>query len=451
MSNVFCYHDPDLNYHLSQVQKVSNCDNGYSYPAPAVQLSTGVKLAPANIVSQQYTAPVSYASTGISGSYQTPKITYAQQASTYQVQPAVTYQAQPPFSYLPAPVTPAARYLPSVASNYASFAKEAHGYATSEGLSTVSERPITPLTTYAQAPIIAKVTGSPLIARFSLAPSRTTYSAQNFGSQQSAVSTGSLAKASLNSYSNVHAGGPVVSQVYAAPRDIYTTSPDLRVQVQQPSYVTPGVQYSQTAAQAAQYSSSASQLGQTAYFTPGPSVQYAPAQYATGVQYASAVPAPAANQYALAAVSAPQYATQVQYSAPAVQYAVPAQKYVASTQYAAPAQYSVSQYNAPTVTQYNNQAVTQYSAPAVAQYAAPGVTSTQQYRAPAVAQYASPAVASVHQYTAPAVSSVQYPAHVSSVSHVSAPVAVAPLTKVGVPVKNVHTEFLDNYVSQTFY
>ncbi|KOB75395.1 Cuticular protein RR-2 motif 79 [Operophtera brumata] len=423
VSNVFCYHDPDLNYHLSQVQKVSNCDNGYSYPAPAVQLSTGVKLAPANIVSQQYAAPVAY-TPGYSGSYQAPKITYAQPAAAYQVQPTVTYQAQPGLSYLPAPVSPAATYLPSVASNYASF-KEQHGYATSDGLSTVSERPITPLATYAQAPIIAKVTGSPLIARFSLAPSRTTYTAQNFGTQQSAVSTGSLAKASLNSYSNVHAGGPVVSQVYAAPRDIYTASPDLRVQAQQTGYVTPGVQYSQTVAQAAQ--SSASQSGQTAYFTPGPGIQYAPAQYSTGVQYAAAVSAPAVSQYAAAVSAAPQYTTQVQYSAPAIQYAAPAQRYVAQTQYAAPAQYSVSQYNAPTVTQYNSQAVTQYSAPA-AQYAAP-VTPVQQYRAPAVAQY-SPAVASIQQYTAPAVSSVQYPAvsHVSSVSHVSAPVAV-PLTK----------------------
>lgn len=458
MSNVFCYHDPDLNYHLSQVQKVSNCDKGYSYPAPAVQLSNGIKSA--NIVSQ-YAAPA-YAYNGYSGAYQAPKITYAQQA--YRAQPAVTYHTQPAASYLPAqsapsyltaqvsqpsatylpaPVAqpsttylparlaqpsasylpvpeaqPTTQFLPSVASNYALFTKEVHGYATSDGLSTVSERPITPQATYAQAPIIAKVTGSPLIARFALAPARTTYSAQNFA-QQSSVS-GSLAKSSLNSYSN--AGGPVVSQVYAAPRERYTTSQELRVV--QPGYTTPGVQYSQSAAQTAQQSSYASQ-GQT-YVTQGSAVQYAPAQYATGVQYASAVsPAPAVTQYASAAVS-PQYATQVQYSAPTVQYA--AQKYIA------PAQYSVSQYNAPTVSQYNTQTVPHYASAPV----------TSQYTAPAVAY--SPAVA-VQRYTSPAVSSVHYP----SVSHVATPVAVATAKLAAPVVKNVHTDFLENYVSKTYY
>lgn len=415
---MFCYHDPDLDYHLSRVQKVvPNCDNGYSYPAPALQFSTGVKYAaPAYI--PPVSAPTGYASGGYTTgvAYQAPKITYA-------AQPAATYQTSP------------------LVSNYATASNEVHGYATSEGLSSAtSQRPITPITTYAQAPIIAKVTGSPLIAKYALAPAKTTYTTHNLIQQGY---SGSLAKASLNSYGNVHAGGPVVSQVFAAPSVRYTAAPALNVQAQQISgynVATPGIQYAQ-AANVAQYAtSSRSQISAPAvstYFRPAQKVQYAApvAQYAQSIQYAPpVVTAPAVTQY-----SAPTVAQYSTYSAPSVaQYATQR----ISSQYSAPvtvAHPAPSQYAAPAVTQYAAPASTQYAAPAVAQYAAPTVT---QYAAPTIAQYAAPAVA---HYSSPAVATVsQYSAPASVTHHVSAPAQVA---TAGLAVKNAHTEFLENYVS----
>lgn len=410
VTQVFGYHDPDLNYHLSQVQKISNCDDGYSYPAPALQLSTsGIKVPTSQAVYTQQIAA--------------PQVGYAVPSSAYSA--GVVYQAVAPKLTYP---RPAATYLPQI-SNYIAGTKDIHGYATSAGLSATAStpRPITPHITYAQAPIIAKVTGSPLIAQFSQSPVKTTFVAQ-----QSSLSSGSSARASLTSYSNVQAGGPVVSQVYAAPTVRYTTSPALRVQAQpvQYSIATPGVQYSQAANlnQVSQYStSSISQVSSpsaTTYFSPN--LQYAaPNAYTTGIQYA---------QTAGPAYVAPAVA---KYTAP-----TPAE-YLASTasQQAAAA---VSQYSAPAA------AVTQYTAPAVAQYAAPAV---QHYAAPALAQqYATSAVYSAPQYStavtqhsagsvsqyAPAIVS-QYASPV--VNHVSK-VASAP-----VAVKNVHTDFLENYVS----
>ncbi|XP_059052434.1 uncharacterized protein LOC131847014 [Achroia grisella] len=341
------YHDPDLNYHLGQVQKLQNCDNGYSYPTPAIQLTTsGVKVAapPAIVPQQVISAPVYQYSQAVA-----PQISYAPQ---------------------PAPV-----YQPTILSQNDApvySTKEVHGYATSAGLSSAasSGRRVTPLATYAQAPIIAKVTAAPLFARFSITPPKTTYLTQNSISQQ--AYTGSLAKASLNSYS-VQGGGPVVSQVYAAPSAGYATSPALRVQQNQ--VITP-----------ATYN----------------------------------VAAPAVTRYTQA-VQAPQV-TQV---APVTQYATSSVTQVGgtSTQYFRPAQYST-----PVITQYTNPAVTQYAVPTVAQYTQPA----QQVQR----------IAPISHISAPVLPSVSVPVTGVQSGHISAtPVAV----------KNVHTEFLENYDAHPRY
>ncbi|XP_075970726.1 uncharacterized protein LOC142973063 [Anticarsia gemmatalis] len=399
------YHDPDLNYHLSQIQKVSNCDNGYSYAAPAVQLTTtGIKTAApaatylpqpvAQAPSYQYSGNAGYSS-GITYQAVAPKITYA-------AQPAATYQTS------------------SIASNYATAqgyaTKEVHGYATSAGLSSASSgsKTVTPLATYAQAPIIAKVTAAPLIAKFSISPSKTAYVTQNLV-QQSAYSTGSLAKASLNSYSNVQSGGPVVSQVYAAPSAGYATSPALRVQ-QPAQYVAP-VQYSSVAAP------TVAQYHQVSHVNVAPAVAHvapAVAQYATS---SSSVSHGSSISHGSSSASSSQYFTPVvsQHSGA-----------------------NIAQYSSPIVTQHSGPAVAQYAAPVVAQYSAPAVV---QHSAPAIAQYSAQAVVPVSQYASAPVSV----AHVSApaVAAVAAPVAkyaAAPLA-----VKNVHSEFLENYDAHPRY
>ncbi|XP_026739694.1 signaling mucin HKR1-like isoform X2 [Trichoplusia ni] len=445
------YHDPDLNYHLSQVQKVSNCDKGYSYAAPAVQLTTtGVKApAPANTylpVSQpivvapaiQYSGSSGYSSGGSAGYSASASSGYSSSGSsgysagggggystgiTYQsVAPQITYATQPASSY---------QSSSSLASNYATAqeysTKEVHGYATSAGLSSAAtnSKTVTPLATYAQAPIISKVTAAPLIAKFSLAPAKTSYITQNLVAQQ-AYSTGSLAKASLNSYSNVHSGGPVVSQVYAAPSSGYATSPALRVQQAQVA------QYSAVAAPAVAQYSHVSVAAPAAVSYAAPSVS----QYANSVSHGTA----SSSNYFTPVVS--QHSGSVnsgQYSGAVV------------TQHAAPV---VQQYSAPVVAQYSAPTVVQHSAPApsVAHYSAPAVTH---YSAPAVGQYSAPAAA---HYSAPAVASVSHYASAPVVSHVtssaySAPAAAPAVTKVaaGPLVKNVHTEFLENYDAHPRY
>ncbi|XP_053602688.1 calphotin-like [Plodia interpunctella] len=380
LTSVLGYHDPDLNYHISQLQNGLDCNNGYSYSAPAVQLTTaGVKVAAPAAVA--YQTPVSapsyqYSSGSYSRGYQaqTAKLLYAAPASNYQtLQESLISQA--PQTY--------------------ATSNEVHGYATSAGLSAVasSGRTVTPLATYAQAPIIAKVTAAPLIAKFAVAPAKTTYVTQNVLSQQTSYATGSLAKASLNSYNSAQSGGPVVSQVYAAPSSGYAVSPALRVQ-QQPQVI----QYAQVPA-ATQYA----QVPVTQYAQGGAAL----AQYAT-------------SSVSLGGQSATQYVTQ--HSAPvAAQYAAPA-----VTQYAAPI------VTTPTVAQYSTQkvaSVAQYAtpvaAPVVAQYSAPAVA---QYQVPTVAQYSIKKVAPVAQYATPAVP--------QAAGVVAAPTAA---------VKNVHTEFLENY------
>ncbi|XP_028169661.1 chorion protein S36-like [Ostrinia furnacalis] len=427
LASVLAYHDPDLNYHLSQVQKLQNCgDAGYSYPAPAVQLTTaGVKVAAAP--SYQY-SNAGY-SAGVAYQAVAPSITYAAQPATYQTSSISQ-------------------------SNYATASNEVHGYATSAGLSTVSgaRRTVIPQATYAQAPIIAKVTAAPLIAKFAIAPAKTTYVAQNSVVQQ--ASSASAAKASLNSYSNVQAGGPVVSQVYAAPSAGYATSAALRVQQPQvftpqySSYVAPAVtQYNQAAsarAHLAQYATSVSNSASgSQYFSP------AVAQYS----------APAVTQYSAPAVT--------QYSAPAVtQYSAPA--FASVAQYSAPRTASVTHYSAPSVssvTHYAAPAVAQVQAPAPLVHAAPAVQYSTpvyaQYSAPAVAQYASSG-ANVAQYATSSANIAHYSTSGANVAHyATAPVAqvatqvavAAPAAKIAAPigVKNVHTEFLENYDAHPRY
>lgn len=423
--HALAYHDPDLNYHVSQAQKLDCGHGGYSYPAPAFQLTTtGVQYAQ-NVVAQPLLPSYQYSNAGYAaqGAYQAaaPKLTFSQ--------PATTYQA----------VVSHGNY--ATASSYAAQSqqqKEVHGYATTAGLSTVgSTRTVIPQATYAQAPIIAKITAAPLVAKFEISPAKTTYVTQV--APQGAVSSGSLAKASLNSY-NVHSG-PVVTQLFAAaPAARYATSPALRVQ--QISQIAPA-RYTSVPAPISQYAQVQPISGLT------PVAQVAP-QYRASTQYATSsaaqvstpsvhYAAPAATQY-----SAPitRYTTQhiaQQYVAPAV-----TQHYVAPSaaqQYAAPA--LTQQYVGPAAAhQYVAPAVAQYAAPAVTQYAAPAFTqysSVAQHAAPVVAQYAKAGVSSVQYASAPIVQQVSAPVIAGP-----ARVAVAP-----VKVKNVHTEFIENYVSNS--
>ncbi|XP_072940693.1 uncharacterized protein [Epargyreus clarus] len=366
LASVYGYHDPDLNYHLSQVQNVQGCgDSGYSYPAPAIQLTTS------GIQASGYSGGYSQ-----SNAYLPPAI---------QVQPPVTYQTQ------------------ISGGGYSSQ----NGYATSAGLSSASvQKTVIPQATYAQAPIIAKITAAPLQAKFALAPAKTSYSTQNLVSHQSSYSSGSYAKASLNSYNNVQSSGPVVSQVYAAPSAGYATSPSLSQQ--SPQVFTSD--YSDE-------SSGGNQYG-----------QYSSAAISTPVT--SSYRAPVVAQYSAPAVS---HVTPVvaQYTAPAVaQYSAPA------TQYSS----SVSHYSAPAITQHVAPVVTQHVAPVVTQHAAPVYT---QHAAPVYTQHA-PVISHVSHVAAPAVAvaPVAQVSHVSHVGHVATASHAA---------KNVHTEFLENYDAHPRY
>ncbi|XP_026751391.1 uncharacterized protein LOC113511866 [Galleria mellonella] len=362
ITTIQAYHDPDLNYHLSQIQKLQNCDNGYSYPAPAIQLTTsGVKVAaaPAVVSQQVLSAPA----------YQYSDAGYSNRLSYQAVAPQISYVTQSPPVYQTSVVSQNAAPVYST--------KEVHGYATSAGLSSAAStgRRVTPLATYAQAPIIAKITAAPLFAKFSVTPPKTTFLTQNSVSQQAYV-TGSLAKASLNSYS-VQSGGPVVSQVYAAPSAGYAASPALKLQQNQ--VVT-----------------------QASYSTSIPAV----------TRYTQTVPA----------------VSQVTQIAPVSQYATSSVSHVGgtATQYFRPVQYST-----PIVSQYATPAVTQYAVPTIAHYSQP-------------AQHAVQRIASVSHISAPVVSAVTVPATgvVAQAGHIaSSPVAV----------KNVHTEFLENYDAHPRY
>lgn len=397
------YHDPDLNYHISQVQKLDCEDAGYSYPAPALQLTTtGIKYAqnevtqPLRAPAYQYSKDAGY-TTRVAYQAVAPKVTYA-------AQPAPTYQA----------IISHGNY--ATASSYATQEQqnEVHGYATTAGLSSVgTTRTVIPQATYAQAPIIAKITAAPLFAKFANSPAKTTYVTQV--AQQAAVSTESLAKASLNSY-NVQSGGPVVAQLFAAsPVARYATSPALRVQ--QVQQIVPA-RYTAVSAPIRQYAQAQPISGLT------PVAQVAP-------QYRASV----VTQYATSGAQLPS--SSVHYTAPvAAQYSAPITRYTT--------QHNAQQYIAPAVAQYPAPAVAQYTSPLATKYAAPLFT---QYSA--VAQHAAPVVA---QYAKSGVSSVQY-ASAPVVQHVSAPTVVAAparVTVAPVKVKNVHTEFIENYVSNSF-
>lgn len=389
--HTLAYHDPDLNYHISQVQNLDCGDAGYSYPAPALQLTTtGVKYAQ-NVVAQPLLAP-SYQYTNAAYQAVAPKVSYA-------AQPAATYQS----------LISHGNY--ATASSYATQEqqKEVHGYATTAGLSSVgSARTVIPQATYAQAPIIAKITAAPLVAKFATSPAKTTYVTQV--AQQAAVSTGSLAKASLNSY-NVQSGGPVVAQLFAAaPAARYATSPAFRAQpVQQ---IVPA-RYTAVSAPIRQYAQ-----------VQAPISQVVP-------QYRASV----VTQYA-ATSGAQVTSPSVQYVTPvAAQYSAPIARY--TTQHA-------QQYIAPAVAQYTAPAVAQYTSPLVTKYAAPATftqyTAIAQHAAPVVAQYAKSGISSVRYASAPIVQQVSAPTVVAA----PARVAVSP-----VKVKNVHTEFIENYVSNS--
>ncbi|XP_049866395.1 uncharacterized protein LOC126367050 [Pectinophora gossypiella] len=390
LTNVLAYHDPDLNYHLSQLQKIQPCDErGYSYPAPSIQLTTG-GVKPASVVAQPVLSAPSYQYSQASGysSAVAPQLSYA-------TQPALNYQAVVSHAgYASAPA-----YSTQI-NQIQTQQKEVHGYATSAGLSSAATRTVIPQATYAQAPILAKITGAPLIAKFDISPAKTTYVTQNLAAQ----------KASVNSYSSVQHGGPVVTQLYAAPSAQYAASPNLKVQ-----------QIHQQGQ--AQYATSVSHV------SAGNAVQYSGAS----VQYS----APAVTQYAAPQVT--QYATPaVQYGAPVVtnhhtQYSTP----VVVQQYAAPAANHYQQYQpAVATTVVKSAPVSHYSAPAISRYAS--VSSGVQYAAPSVSHIAAPAVAHL---AAP------------SVAHVAAPaVQVAPSYRLAAGhAKNAHTEFLENYDSHPRY
>ncbi|CAG4938080.1 unnamed protein product [Colias eurytheme] len=377
LSNAYAYHDPDLNYHLSQVQTIQGCgDGGYSYPTPAVQLTTaGVQAtaAPQFFQPIQQSAGNAYNTQG--GYAKTTFFEPAPQQVSYQSHPS--YQGPQNFGV----------------ESYSSAQSEQHGYATSEGLSSAAQtRTVIPSATYAQAPIIAKITAAPLHAKFSLAPAKTTYNSQNFVSQGNVIATGSLAKASLNSYS-AQSIGPVVSQVYAAPSAGYQTSPALRVQQANPAIF---------ASASNQYNQGYTNTGYTSTY----------------------------NQYNQGSLNAAK--VQTLYSAPPV--------------YRAPqaAQYSVNhgQINQHAAVQYSAQPVVQYSQPALVQYKAPVIT---QHVAPAI-QYApiSQSASNIGHYTPAAVQQV-VPA-VQQVSHLSVASGSSAHHS-----KNVHTEFLENYDAHPRY
>lgn len=371
LSNALAYHDPDLNYHLSKLNNAQDCGHsGYSYPAPKVQLSlASVKATAAPGLLQSLSLSSSSGQKSSSG--------YSQSVFFKSAAPQIAYQAQPISYQAPIAIQAAA----ALDAEY-SAQKEEHGYATSAGLSAAT-RTVIPQATYAQAPIIAKITAAPLQAKFSLAPAKT-YVSQNLISQQSAYSSGSAAKASLHSFTQ--SVGPVVSQVYAAPSAGYSTSPALKAQ----------------------------------------SAQYAAPSYSFVNQYNQASLANVASSYKLPSVS--QYASSSvsHISAPAVQYRAPV-----ITKYASP----ISHYSAPAI-QYAAPAVVQHSVPVVAHYSAPAV----QYSGSSVSQQ-SQQLSNLRHYSAPVIS--QQVSHVP----VAVASASSSYSSSAHGAKNIHAEFVENYVS----
>lgn len=376
LSNALAYHDPDLNYHLSKLNNAQDFGHsGYSYPAPKVQLPlASVKATAAPGLLQSLSLSSSSGQKSSSGYSQSVYFQSAAPQIVYQTQPAISYQA------------PIAIQAAAALNAEYSAQKEEHGYATSAGLSAAT-RTVVPQATYAQAPIIAKITAAPLQAKFSLAPAKT-YVSQNLISQQSAYSSGSAAKASLHSFTQ--SVGPVVSQVYAAPSAGYSTSPALKAQ----------------------------------------SVQYAAPSYSFLNQYNQASLANVASSYKVPSVS--QYASSSvsHISAPAVQYKAPV-----VTQYASP----ISHYSAPSI-QYAAPAVVQHSVPVVAHYSA----SAQQNSGVSVSQQ-SQQLSNLRHYSAPVIS--QQVSHVP----VAVASASSGYSSSAHGAKNIHAEFVENYDAHPRY
>ncbi|KAL4710427.1 hypothetical protein ACJJTC_008829 [Scirpophaga incertulas] len=413
------YHDPDLNYHLNQLQKLPPqpcADNGYSYPTPAVQLTTtGVKVPAAPSVFAQPTLQ----------SYQYPNTVYSPAYTQIrQGIPQNTYLPQPATAYQTSSLVSQSKYVSAAAS------KEVHGYATSAGLSAVASpvRTVIPQATYAQAPIIAKITAAPLIAKFSASPAKATLITQN----QHVAGT---SRASLNSFGSVHSGGPVVSQVYAAPSATYTTSQALKVQ--QPQLFA-----------AARY---------TSYVTPTQYSQVGP------VHVQSAAVGTKFRSYNSNAASTTHYfnpASVTQYISPAVMthYSAPSQAVASVSQVAPIIQYhtpSLAQYTAPTAAHYATPAISQYATPVAAQHAAISAPVLAQYPTQAATQYTGSVLTQhktsnigvVHQSVVPTV---------NNVAALSTPISAnAPAPRLGhapvAAVKNLHTEFLENYDAHPRY
>ncbi|XP_011551699.3 uncharacterized protein LOC105383358 [Plutella xylostella] len=360
------YHDPDLNYHLQQLQQLAGCGDagghagghggpqGYSYPAPALRLAAPAYLPP----------PPAY-SAGVA----------------YQAQA----QAQSSFSKTSPPV-----FYPNEQQNTAQQ-KEEHGYATSAGLSSfTSSGAVRPQATYAQAPIIAKITAAPLLARYS-AP-----------------------RPALSHNSVESSGGAVVAQVYAGPPAGYRAAAPAPTQ----RYFTPAQP------QANSYASQSVVAAQAQYAAPVS--QYAKAvvnQYA--VHQAQQYAAPVATQYV--AQQAPQYVAQApqyvqapqvvsQYSAPVIQHAAPL-----IGQYASTVHHQVSSYGG--------------GAASAPQYPAPLQYARHQVAQPQLAVQPLPAAPQLALQPAPAAPQLALQAVASSAGH----------------AKNAHQEFVDNYDANPRY
>ncbi|GBP63185.1 Cuticle protein 19 [Eumeta japonica] len=317
ISTVLAYHDPDLNYHLNKLQVTSDCgDQGYAYPAPALQLSTtGVQLAhaPLSHTLLQPAAPQTYTYSSTADhsanlAYQSAplasEVSYARPAIAYtKTSSAISHAAYAP-----------------IATYAVSSQPQQHGYATSAGLSAFGEstatarRTVRPQATYVRAPIIAKVTAAPLIAKYAIVPEKAGYTVQNLIAAPQVQAGGSLAKASLNSYSSF--SGPVVSQVFAAPAAGYAAAQEIRGQTQQAKVNPPSNQYlppitTQAATPvASQYNHGSVNLAQSSVI--GSTVTHYTAPSRTYVRPIAPV------QYVAPAPAAAHGAVSVQYTAPAL-------------------------------------------------------------------------------------------------------------------------------------
>lgn len=275
---VIAYHDPDLNYHINQLQAQSLntiAHTGYNYPVPAVQLTTsGIKVVGAS----QILPPPSY-------TYSQPQGYTAQVVSS----PQVSYAVPTNINY--------------IQSSAITTQKEFHGYSTSAGLSsyTGARRTVTPQATYARAPIIAKITAAPLIAKYA-PPTQSSLLNQNLISH-------------IDNPVN-----PVVSQVIAAPSVRYAASPALRPQTQ---FVNNNANIESTQATVAQYRAPVkAQYAQAlSQFVPPPPAPFTEALVTKNIPVPDSFRPLAPLTHFSSAI--PRTAVPAEYSAPAVAYFPP--------------------------------------------------------------------------------------------------------------------------------